>query len=34
MNKRFVIVGVVLGVLVALAILFGSPYFSEIDMNR
>jgi hypothetical protein len=34
MNKRFLIVGIVLGVIIGLAVLIGSPYFFGFDMNR
>ena len=34
MNKRFVIVGVVLGIIVAIAVLIGSPAIGGFDMLR
>lgn len=34
MNKRFVIVGVVLGIVVILAVLIGSPATGGFDMLR
>jgi len=34
MNKRFVIVGIVLGVIVGLSVLIGSPYFFGFDVTR
>ena len=34
MNKRFIIVGVALGVVVAIAVLLGSPMFGGFDSYR
>lgn len=34
MNKRFVIVGVVLGIVVILAVIIGSPAIGGFDMLR
>jgi hypothetical protein len=34
MNKRFLIVGIVLGVIIGAAVLIGSPYFLAFDTNR
>jgi hypothetical protein len=34
MNKRFVIVGVVLGIVVTFAVLIGSPAIGGFDMFR
>jgi UPF0716 family protein affecting phage T7 exclusion len=34
MNKRFVIVGVVLGIIITLAVLIGSPAIGGFDMLR
>jgi len=34
MNKRFVIVGIVLGVIICLSVLIGSPYFFGFDVSR
>ena len=34
MNKRFVIVGVVLGIIVAIAVFIGSPAIGGFDMLR
>jgi len=34
MNKRFLIVGIVLGVVVALAFIMGSPMLGAMDMKR
>jgi len=33
-NKRFVIVGIVLGIIVVLAVLIGSPAIGRFDMLR
>jgi len=34
MNKRIIIVGIVLGIVVALAFFMGSPMFGGMDMLR
>jgi hypothetical protein len=34
MNKRFVIVGIFLGIIVTLAVLIGSPAIGGFDMFR
>ena len=34
MNKRFVIVGIVLGIVIALAVIIGSPAVSGFDTMR
>ncbi|KFM19970.1 hypothetical protein AAA799P11_00274 [Marine Group I thaumarchaeote SCGC AAA799-P11] len=34
MNKRFVIVGIVLGIVVIAAVLIGSPMFGGFDAMR
>jgi len=34
MNKRFIIVGIVLGVLVVIAVIAGSPMFGGFDQLR
>jgi UPF0716 family protein affecting phage T7 exclusion len=34
MNKRFIIVGIVLGVIVTLAVFIGSPALGGFDMFR
>ncbi len=34
MNKRFIIVGIVLGVIVALAVIIGSPAIGGFDAMR
>jgi len=34
MNKRFVIVGIVLGIIVTFAVLIGSPAIGGFDMSR
>jgi len=34
MNKRFILVGIVLGVVVTLAIIIGSPAFIGFDAMR
>jgi len=34
MNKRFIIVGIVLGIAVAIAFFFGSPMFGGFDKLR
>jgi len=34
MNKRFVIVGIVLGIIVALAVIIGSPAIGGFDAMR
>jgi len=34
MNKRFIIVGIILGIAVTLAFFGGSPMFGGIDMLR
>jgi hypothetical protein len=34
MNKRFVIVGIALGIIVAIAVLVGSPAIGGFDMLR
>jgi hypothetical protein len=34
MNKRFVIVGIALGVIVAIAVFIGSPAIGGFDMFR
>jgi len=34
MNKRFVIVGIVLGIIVAFAVFIGSPFIGGFDMFR
>lgn len=34
MNKRFVIVGIVLGIVVVTAVLIGSPMFGGFDSMR
>lgn len=34
MNKRFVIVGIVLGIAVTLAVIIGSPALGGFDMMR
>jgi hypothetical protein len=33
-NKRFIIIGIVLGVIVAIAVYVGSPAFMGLDMRR
>jgi hypothetical protein len=34
MNKRFIIIGILLGVIVAIAVYVGSPAFLGFDMRR
>jgi hypothetical protein len=34
MNKRFVLVGVILGIIVVIAVYIGSPAFLGFDMHR
>jgi hypothetical protein len=34
MNKRFILIGIVLGVIVTLAVLIGSPAIGGFDMFR
>ena len=34
MNKRFVIVGIVLGIVITLAVIIGSPALGGFDMMR
>ena len=34
MNKRFIIVGIILGTIVTIAFLIGSPMFGGFDMMR
>jgi len=34
MNKRFIIVGIVLGIIVTLAVIIGSPAFYGFDSMR
>jgi len=34
MNKRFIIVGIALAILVSVAFFAGSPMFGGFDMNR
>jgi len=34
MNKRFILIGVALGIVVAIAIYVGSPAFMGFDMRR
>jgi hypothetical protein len=34
MNKRFIIVGIALGIIIAIAVYVGSPMFLGFDMRR
>jgi hypothetical protein len=34
MNKRFLIIGIVFGIIVAIAVYVGSPMFLGLDMRR
>jgi len=34
MNKRFILVGIVLGIIVTLAVIIGSPAIGGFDMLR
>ena len=34
MNKRFVVVGITLGIVVVMAVMIGSPYFGGYDAMR
>ncbi len=34
MNKRFILIGIALGIVVAVAIYVGSPAFMGFDMRR
>jgi hypothetical protein len=34
MNKRFIIIGIVLGAIITFAVYIGSPYFMGFDASR
>jgi hypothetical protein len=34
MNKRFIVIGIVFGIIVAVAVYLGSPMFLGMDMRR
>jgi len=34
MNKRFIAIGIILGIIVAIAVYVGSPMFMGMDMRR
>jgi hypothetical protein len=34
MNKRFIVIGIMFGIIIAIAVYLGSPMFMGLDMRR